>query len=392
MKISLKDSMAPYPTLSLADEAENNEILDFLDSISMETERGGISIHRRPNFFKLCHIQGHRYFVITMRNPDLTLSGVAVLTLSQMKIHGEIQVMMYTSDLRASPKMHRKTRLEYHKWYEILVRDSHLIEEFEGCKYVITSVFDENTAARRALVEGSHGKKREPTYTPVFPYTTYNVLGKNPFKKHFAQKVQQIDPKAELELLKFLVLNPYESEFVWSEAELKRKLQLLKINLSDFLVIRDEDQKIIACTVVTTDMEYRKMVLKNLQTSLRMIGGLLPLLGRPSFKENQPLHTGYLAFLKTKHQSQSLRVDLVSSFLEHVMNSQKQLPSHQRLHTLSFFETQDKDFEQQFRKRGWFYLKLPATIYQVSHGDSSNTSNKMNFSENRLPDFEVSVM
>lgn len=390
MKQNFEELLNQYPRLQLATEADNEEILDFLDQISMKTERGAITANRRPHFFDLCHIQGDKFFTVLMRNDDDTIGGMGVLSLFPMNVHGTRQVIGYASDLRLSPQMSRKTRVQFHKWYADLAHYCSDIEEFEGSPYILTSIFDENTAAKKALVGGSSQKSREPHYHPVFSYQNVNVMGRFPWAKKSPLKCELAQSLSGDQILSLLTSNPNDAEFVWTEEEVLRKLQRLGKSLNDFLVITDKQKNILACALPLSDEAYRKMVVKNLQLPTKIFGKALPLFGRPSIKDGVPLNTGYLGFLKVS--SKLDKRDALLCFLNHVFRVQNGLSVNDRFHSLTFFDNQKEQTEKFLRRAGYICLTLPATIYQVVHKSSSSPKDWLEFSETKNPDFEVSCL
>lgn len=388
MKQSFKELLNKYPRLELASEANNDEILDFLDQISMKTERGAITTNRRPQFFDLCQIQGDKFFPVLMRNDDGKLGGIGVLSLFPMNVHGKRQMVGYASDLRLSPQMSRKTRVQFHRWYADLAQYCSDLEEFEGSPYILTSIFDENTAAKKALVEGQ--KNREPHYHPVFSYQNVNVMGRLPWFKKSSLKCRPADKSDQNQILSLLTSNPSDAEFVWTKEEILRKLERLGKSLKDFLVISENQNELLACTLPMSDEAYRRMVVKNLELPTKIFGKVLPLFGRPSIKDGAPLNTGYLSFLKISPKLD--KQNALLSFLNQVFETQSELPIDKRFHSLTFFDNQKEHTEKLLRKSGYICLTLPATIYQVVHKESSSPKDWLEFSETKNPDFEVSCL
>lgn len=392
MNQSFKDLLSHYPRLVLADPADNDEILDFLDQISMTTERGQITTNRRPDFFKLCELQGETFRVVLMRNDDQSIGGLGVLSLFPMLIQGEKRLIGYTSDLRISPQMSRKTRVQFHKWYAEFAGRCAELTEFEGSPYLITSIFDENEAAKKSLVESKAQKNREPYYHPVFSYQNVNVMGRLPIWQKSPLHCECADDSDHEALLDFLTSNPQEAQFVWSREEALRKLKLLNKSLSDFLIIRNQAGEITACTLPVSDQAYRKMIVKNLSLPTKVFGKLLPLFGRPLIKDEEPLNTAYLGFLKIKSQAPMEKCKAIQCFLQHLFDMQKKMKLRDRFHSVTFFAGQKDGLEGLLRKKGYLCLTLPATIYQVVNRSYSQPTTWLKTSEKNAPDFEVSCL
>lgn len=387
MAITLGELCAKYSRFSLADAGHNEEILAFLRQVSMTTERGGISALRGPDFFALGRAQGRRSFVILMRNDDGSLGGIAALSVSSMKVKGKPAALVYASDLRLSNTLSRKTRLQFHQWYEELALRCAEIEEFEGSAFMVTSVFDENTAAVRALVEKKKAK-REPLYRPIFPYQNINVVGR--WRRTGKRGIGAGTAENPAELKNFLLSNPEGSEIQWAGEEIDRRLEVLGLNYGDFLVARREGEICGAC-LPFTDEAFRRTVLHSLSASVKWVGRMLPLLGKPGFGEGTPLRNGFLGFLKVSPRDSDEHADIVSALLEEFLRRQRKLPRSERCHTITVMDAQENKLDRKLKERGFLFTRLPATLYQVVHRKNFQKTKLLRAAKRRRPDFEVGL-
>jgi hypothetical protein len=387
MAITLSELCAKYSRFSVADPGHNEEILAFLRQVSMTTKRGGISALRGPDFFALGRAQGRRSFVILMRNDDDSLGGIAALSVSTMVVKGKVAALVYASDLRLSNALSRKTRLQFHQWYEELALRCAEIEEFEGSPFMVTSIFDENTSAVRALVDKKRAK-REPLYRPLFPYQNINVVGR--WRKTRGRGLGAGSCDNLEELKEFLLSNPEGSEIVWSEEELSRKLAALGLGYGDFIVARREG-KICGACLPFTDEAFRRTVLHNLTTGVKWVGRMLPVLGKPGFKEGTPLRNGFLGFLKARAVDGEDRADIVAALLEELLRRQRKLPRADRCHTITVMDAQGNKLDQKLKARGFLFTRLPATLYQVVHRKNFQRAKLLRGSKRRRPDIEVGL-
>jgi hypothetical protein len=386
MVITLGQLCAKYSRFSLAEARHNDEILSFLRQVSMTTERGGISALRGPDFFALGRVQGRKAYVILMRNDDDSLGGLAALSVCTMMMKGRREALIYASDLRLSGALSRKTRLQFHQWYEELALRCGEIEEFEGSPFMVTSIFDENTAAVRALVDKKKAK-REPLYRPLFPYQNINVVGR--WRTGRIQGIGVEVCQNEAELKAFLLENPEGSEIVWTEEEVTRKLVALGVGYRDFLVAR-RDGKICGACLPFTDEPYRRTVLHNLNAGVSWVGRILPLLGKPGFREGTPLKNSFLGFLKVLSRNGEERADIVATLLQEYMNRERKLPRADRSHSITVMDAQENQLDRMLKKRGFLFTRLPATLYQVVHRKNFQKS-KLLRATKRRPDIEVGL-
>lgn len=387
MAITLSELCAKYSRFSLAEAGHNEEILAFLRQVSMATSRGGISALRGPDFFALGRVQGRKSFVILMRNDDGSLGGIASLSVSSMEVKGKPSALVYASDLRLSGALSRKTRLQFHQWYEELALRCAEIEEFEGSAFMVTSVFDENTAAVRALVEKKKAK-REPLYRPIFPYQNINVVGR--WRRVKKKGIGAGGAESLAELKNFLLSNPEGSEILWTEEEIARRLEAMGLGFEDFLVARREG-KICGACLPFTDEAFRRTVLLDLSAGVRWVGRMLPLLGKPGFREGTPLRNGFLGFLKVDAQGSDERADIISALLEEFLRRQRKLPRPDRCHTITVMDAQENKLDRKLKERGFLFTRLPATLYQVVHRKNFQKAKLLRVAKRRRPDFEVGL-
>lgn len=388
--LKLEDLCAAYPNFGVAGPGDNEEILAFLGRVQMRTERGALSARREPDFFALGRAQGERSFTILMRNDDGSIGGIAALSVTRMTVKGKAAQLVYASDLRLADDISRATRLRFHRWYEELALRCAEIEEFGGSPFMVTSVFDENTAAVRALVQKKKGK-REPVYRPIFPYQNINVLGRWPgWRSKRAGAVGLLGHGHEAELKDFLCANPEGSAIVWSGEELDRRLAALGLEYGDFLVVRRRG-RICAAALPYSDADFRRLVLKDIGAGVKWVGRLLPLMGKPGFRAGTALRTGFLGFLKVVGENSRDRAELVAVLLGEALRTQRKLPRAQRFHTLTVMDAQANRLERALKRRGFLFTRLPATLYQVVHRKNYRRENLLPAQPRRRPDFDVGL-
>lgn len=387
--ITLLELCARYSRISLGAKQDNEEILRFLASVMMSTKRGTISSLRHPDFFALGHAQGDGYHVVLMRNDDGSLGGIAALSVSTMMIKGKVQRLIYASDLRLSINLSRKTRLQFHQWYEALALHCEEIEEFRS-PFMITSIFDENTSAVRALVQKKVGK-RNPKYRPIFPYQNINVIGRWPRIRSGTWRAQRCISAEVNELAKFLVSNPEGTEVLWTRTEIERKMQVLGLGFEDFLIVHDPAGNICGAALPYSDEKFRQVILDGLGLGMKVVGSLLPLMGAPAFRNGTPLKTGFLGFLRVRSDGEDNRADIVAALLSEARRQLRSLPKSKRLHSITLMTGNDGSLEKMLKQRGFVFTRLPATLYQVVHEKNFQRCKLLHLSRRKKPDFEVGL-
>jgi len=382
--------LAPYPLLTLAQASDNAEILDFLDRIDMKTARGGIKFSRRPDFFALQAAQAETALTFLMKNPDGELTGTAVYAITPMRVRGHEEKVAYTCDLRLSPRINRRTRLQFRDIYVDATRHAHTIAEFGGARTIITSIFDENAAAISTLVGKKEGRARDMVYRPVFPYHNITVLGRLPLSRALVtHRVERCPTALVNQLLAFLDSNPEQSELTFSMRELWRRQSVIGFRWEDFLVVLDQNGEIQAAGLPVSDEKFRKLVLQGLGAGLRTAGELLPLLGRPALREGEPLRTAYLGFLKIRARSPQEHEDLLASLLHRYLDLEREKPIGERYHNIVVMEPQARHLDQRLRLKGLITMSLPATVYQVVHRANHQKRYLLRKRPHQRMDFEV---
>lgn len=392
MPRNLAELIAPYPTVSMATAADNDKILDFLDSIEMKTDRGGITFSRRPDFFALQKAQAEVTFTFLFRNPDQEISGVAVYAINRMMVKGKLETVAYTCDMRLSPKINRRARIHFRDLYVDLTRHCSEIEEFQGSRFIITSILDENKAAINTLVSKKEGKSSEMVYRPVFPYQNLSILGRLPLVRLGSPRRAIKCPASRVDDLRtFLLSNPEQSEIVLSSHELDRKKDIMGFSYEDFLVAFDHTGVIVAAGLLVTDESYRKLVLKGIGAGIKTVGQVMPVLGKPAFTEGAALRTSYLGFLKINAKNIQERADLLAALLHLCMDLDRRTPLHRRFHNLIVMDAQANKMDQQLMLRGFLTMSLPATLYQVIHREHFSKANLLRAHKSRRADFEIAL-
>lgn len=386
---TLNELLSHYSQVQLAQAEDNERILDFVANIAMQTRDGGLGIERGPNFFALANMQGEKSFVFLFLNTDDSLGGVGCVSLTKMQIKGQTQYLGYTSDLKLSRQIDKETRKQFYHFYESLIENFKQIHEFEGCEYIIASILKDNTAANRALVQKT-SKKNRLEHLPLYTYENVNVMARLPLpqpQQHLGRFVDGSQVSQE-QLLDFLTANTQSNDLVWSKQEVRRRLQQSQSSFRDFLVLLDDQSEIIACCLLLTDRQYRKMKITNMPKSLKISQIFTGLIGSPKIKENQPLRIGYISFLKMKPQQPKQRCHIIDLFLRYIFKQQLKVAKNERYHLINLQEPADHRMGQRLMKKGYICKGLQSTLHQVIHGQNLKAENLMSLQGQR-PDFDV---
>jgi hypothetical protein len=363
--VTLAELIDHFTRVRLATAQDNAAILQFINSISMQTEEGGLGIDRLPDFFSLTRMQGDKSFTFLFDNDDGSIGGIGCISVTTMQIKGRAQRLGYCSDLKFSRKISRDTRKEFYQFYQSLIEKFSTIEELEGCEYVVTSILDGNVAAKKSLVHQS-SKKNQLQHRPVYQYENINVLARLPRPTIGGLSVLTGAEVDHQKILEFLTSNPENSEMVWTKKEIERRQHLVGFSFDDFLLQTDKQGEIRACTLLLSDYQHRKMRVSRMPMALKISQLFTPLLGQPKIRENEALKVGYLSFLKIAAHKAKTRAAIIDAFLQKVFRQQKSQAPGERFHLYNIQEPKNRALSNHLVRRGYLSQPFSSTLYQVT--------------------------
>ncbi len=386
--MKLADLVDQFSRVQLATLNDNETILQFIGNIAMQTKQGGLGIDRYPDFFSLTQIQGEKSFTFLFLNQDDTLGGIGCISLTPMNIKGRDQWLGYCSDLKFSRTIDKETRLQFYQFFERLIRSFSSIEEFQGCQYIISSILDDNIAAKKSFV-AAKSKKSGIDHRPVYQYENVNVLARLPileFPYPNPIKVLRGHQVGKEKILRFLTSNPESAEIVWTRNEIERRHLATGFSFDDFYIHADSHDEILGCALLLSDSQHRKMRVSPMPLSLKISQYLTPLFGQPAIKENDALNIGYFSFLKIQNNNPKLRSQTIDAFLQQTFRDQKSRIRNQRFHVINVQEPMGYGLKSQLVKKGYLCNSFGSTVYQVTAEDEPQ--NFLQAKQSRM-DFDV---
>ncbi len=364
--MKLQSLVDEFTCVKIANQEDNADILNFIEHISMQTSDGGLGIDRLPNFFSLTRAQGEKSFTFLFLNANKTLGGIGCISLTSMQVKGKTEKLGYCSDLKFSRKIDRQTRIEFYQFYEKLIENFAKIEELDGCQYVLSSILDENVAAKKSIVQ-KESRKSKVQSLPVYQYENINVLAKLPFWiSNATDEICTGDRVGKEKIIAFLTSNPEGSEVVWTVEEIARRQKVVGFSFDDFLVRLNDLGEIEACTLLLSDYSFRKMRVTSMPWALRMSQILTPILGQPKIRENEPLKVGYLSFLKINKKAAKDRAQVIHSFLQKIFFQQRALARGDRFHLYNVQESIQHKIKTHLSAKGYLCNAFSSTVYQMT--------------------------
>lgn len=366
--MTLEEHLSSYKNLALAQTSDNEEILHFLKNIPMESAAVSLKYDRAPDFFALLKAQGHRFFVIKFLNKDKSIGGIGVITIRYAWVNGRQGQVAYTSDLRVSPTLYNRARLDWRNYYTDMIRVFKSIDELADVDYFHTAILDDNEQAIRALCN----PKSKLKYEKICPYRSVSLYGRLPFNSLKTNYTVSSTPKVS-ELESFLEQTNKQitgGQFYAQDSDLS-ELKRRSHNLPDYapqkyLVIRDSNGKIIACTIPTSNQNMRRIVIHKMNFRYKVLTCLTPLIRGKRLKTGQGLKILYLSdlcFLETLNDQE--KSNIVTSFIKYIYKNKL----NETYHLITFNDQYNSKMLSTLRKHGHFFETKKGTLFQVRHID-----------------------
>ena len=153
--MKLNDILAPYKYFSRSTPEDNQGILDFFNSITMDTKTFSLRYDRGNDFFLFAKEQSDKNFIFVMRDEKGKILGTAAIATIPHYVNGKLELLGYLGDLRISPLLSPKIRINWKKCYSDIIVNFSKIEEFQGIKYLYSAILDENQNAMRSLLKNN---------------------------------------------------------------------------------------------------------------------------------------------------------------------------------------------------------------------------------------------
>ncbi len=383
--MKLNDILSPYKYFALATPSDNEGILDFFKSMTMDTKNFSLRYDRGNDFFQFVNEQSQRPYTFVMRNAEGKILGTAAIATVPQIINGEEKLLGYLGDLRISPLLSAKIRLSWKKCYGEIIHHFKEIEEFNGISYLYSAILDENQNAMRSLLKNND----RVIYHELTTYETHSLFLAKPFISNLSSKFK-LTNSTEHEFRSFLESQKNEKGMqddmglISSNEhdELSRRLECWKgLTNESFLLIRDKEQKVVA-SVAPWVCSSKKLVVEKLGPLLSFVGKILPVFGVPAIKPKKELKILYLTHLKMHPELSTLDkkeiLDLISlTFLK---------KKKRDYHLVSFFTYP----EWKYKNTLFFGQKTKGRFYQVMSKDEFDQKKFLPLANNE-PAFEIGL-
>lgn len=390
--MKLNDLLSPYKYFFRAEKKDNQDILDFFNFITMDTSDFSVRYDRGTDFFAFTNEQSSDVVVFIMRDEKGLVKGTASICFLPHTYNSKKEIFAYLGDLRISPTLSAKIRINWKKCYSEIIEKFSVIEEFKGVKYLYSAILDDNQNAMRSLLKNND----QLIYHKLTAYQTFNVLKKDFFqdntllsqtKSFDIEWLSSNDPK----LLAFYRSNvspvglaPYFTQQDQEYCELTYHLKNWKgLEQSKALVVLERTTKNIMAATIPWMCETKKLVIERMSSKQKLLSFLSPLVGIPSLKESQGIQVLYLTHL---HFALNSPLTDRSAIITKILNAlfDKYKKEKRDFHVISFFVFD----EWNIQKLPFMIEKTKAQFYQVMNKKQFDESDFINLN-NMAPAFEI---
>jgi hypothetical protein len=167
--LDLSHIVRDFPWIHIAQDSDNAELLDFIESHAFGGATLQLRYSRRPDFFEFLRYQSEDHAVVFSRHPvSSQINGLGSLGVRRGYWRGELQTVGYMGDLRVP-----LTRGKVRQWKQVFTQVIDSLKKSRDCRFYLTAIVGDNSAARRSLVERPHPGFR---YSELSPYRMMNIL------------------------------------------------------------------------------------------------------------------------------------------------------------------------------------------------------------------------
>ncbi len=378
--MTLDDFFNGHPNFRRAKNEDNLAILNFFNSITMDTNTLSLRYDRGVDFFNFSREQSNRNYNFVIEDDDNKIKGTGTIALIDHLYNGKKETFAYLGDLRISPTLNAKIRIRWKKCYSDLIKCFKEIDEFKSVAFLYTAILEDNQAAMRSLLKNND----DLIYHELSSYNAYNIYLKKPFSPisnaYYVKKISRKEYKEfvikdkDIGLMNYIDHENYD--------ELDRRLDTWNnVSEDEILAVFNSKNEIVLATIPWI-CKSKKLIIEKMSPIMTMLTKLLPLLKIPSFHVGSPVNVLYLTHLHFNFKSSSDdRTQALNTVLAYLFKLKRK-----SFHTLSFFvfpsdHLQELAFVGEITK---------GRFYQVMNKSDFNSQNYIDLN-NTTPAFEIGI-
>jgi hypothetical protein len=222
-----------------------------------------VSMTREPDAFAADAIMGDRTHTTVLRDAAGEVLGVGSRHVRERYVNGCLARVGYLGALRRDERVARRARLLPMCYDHLLQTHEHDEADFD-----LTSIVDDNTAAKRLLERGLPGM---PKYTKYAPWLT--LLIPTTRRARAIDAARQDDMPQVAALLQSTYRN-YQLSPRWRVEDLPPSPRTLGLSVDDMAVVR-ERHRIAGCAAVWDQRDMRQVVVSRYAPTINRWRGLI---------------------------------------------------------------------------------------------------------------------
>ncbi|WP_127718385.1 hypothetical protein [Halobacteriovorax sp. HLS] len=354
-----REFLQDYDSISIAVAQDNEDILSFFHSLEMNQQKSNISYDRSPDFFEFLRLVSPLYYVLLLKDKNGSIKGVGTLIVKESYIDGKPAQVCYLGDLRVSTL---KMTVYWRKFYSDLIRKFSQIKEFENCKINYTAILDQNTIAKKTLINN----KNSYQYSSLSRYSMINILAPSIlFNSTYVAAREELST----EVIEFMDYSQRSNFLGITKEEIKYRKDNWKGFRDNVIVVRNRDREIIAASALWSPYYAKKIKVSSFSKLISLFYKFSKFPSScPELNSSlRPLYLTTLSFhpkLQDKDKTLALKALINFSLKSEVFKD---------YHFLTLTESRQVNFQKAYRF--CYYQRTHATLYEVT--DRSLHRNKL---------------
>lgn len=384
-ELTLNDFFANYPHITIANAADNKDILDFYHQRSLTSSKSEIIYERGEDFFAFLKERSHSSLVIIMRDYQGMMQGMGVLSFRPGYIHGKPVTVGYLGDLRV--KLNRKLIREWRLMYASLMRLSPMMKETFYCSHYQTVLIDENIESQNNLAET---KIDNLHYHRLARYKMVNIIGRVNLisYSHHIRMATSADRDLIFNFLKSKICRSLFAHD-WTQEFARRLETWPNFDLGQYVLVFDQKGNLLAVTSLWNPGKSKQIKLTKISTTLKCLHKLLKIVPLVEVKklpkENTAIDIMYLNQI-------TFDDGLSTSEKKEITNEIVHFSFKQDFHMLAYADFENENYLED--SKTLFTQKMPMALYSVHFKeDAGEIVTPLSWmGEDATPTFDMSLV
>lgn len=275
MSLNLSDILLDFPHVSLAASSENAELLDFYHQTELKAKKSTVIYRRGEDFFRFLKERSEHFLVFTLKDKNLRIQGMAVISFRPGYVNGELTTVGYLGDLRVN--LNRGLIREWRKFYAAFLKQSPLLPETKFCRYYQTALMLENAQSKNNL---ANTKIANLYYKNLIDYRMVNIIGRFKFRTSEKTTARWANLEDREKLIDFLKADHKKRLFGhdWASEFDRRISSWGNFNISDYIIVSDESNHWMAATSVWNPIQSKQIIVPTIPPVYKLISKAASLL------------------------------------------------------------------------------------------------------------------